>query len=62
MSCKRKSNEKDKRESKEGELEKGEKEREMIIKIDERERVASEMRENVKRYRRQMRVKVRDKR
>lgn len=61
MRWERKSNEKNEREREKGEQERSEKERKMIIKIDERERVTREVIENVKRYRREMRVKVREK-
>lgn len=46
----RKNNEKDERERGGRELEQSEKKRKMIVKIDERERVAKDMREKVKRY------------
>lgn len=49
----RKNNEKYERESGGRELERSEKERKMIVKIDGRERVAREMREKVKRYRKE---------
>lgn len=49
----RKNNEKDERESGGRELERSEKERKMIVKIDGRERVARVMREKVKRYRKE---------